>query len=91
MKPKCYNRADYGNYLVQDGWEPGVTPDGTPTRYPVMVEVPFAMSQGCKSWAADKASDPVPLMEGWECDGCRHFPAADVRIAIRNARMRAKA
>jgi hypothetical protein len=81
MKPKCYNRPDYGNYLLQDGW------DGDRR---VMVEVPFAMSQGCKSWAADTASDPVPLMDGWQCAGCRHYPAEDVKAAIRNARMRAK-
>ena len=83
MKPKCYNRADFGNYLVQDGWDD----DGLR----VMVETPFVMSQGCKSWAADKASDPVPMIEGWECAGCRHYPAEDVRVAIRNSRMRAKA
>lgn len=53
-----------------------------------MVEVPFVMSQGCKSWAADKASDPVPMMEGWHCVGCRHFPLEDVRAAINNSRLR---
>lgn len=21
MIPKCYNRADFGNYLLQDGWD----------------------------------------------------------------------
>lgn len=79
MKPKCYDRPDFGSYLLQDGWDDNGR---------VMVEVPFVMSQGCKSWVSDKASDPVPLMEGWECKGCRHYPTEDVKTAIKNSRMR---
>ena len=73
-RPRCYNRETWSNYLMQDGWEPGITPQGVPTRHPVMVEVPHRMSPGCKAWESHPASPPVPQVEGWRCDGCRWFP-----------------
>lgn len=82
-RPRCFNRPDFSNYLLQDGWEPGVSPSGTPTKHPVMVEQPFTMSPGCKAWAGNPGSDPVPLAENWACEGCRHFPHADVKAAIK--------
>ena len=81
-RPLCFNGTTPENYLVQDGWEPGITPQGTPTRFPRMVEVPNHFSRDCKSWVADPSTDPVPLAEGWKCEGCRHFPHEAVQTAV---------
>lgn len=70
-RPRCYNREPCANYLLQDGWEPGLSPSGTPTRYPVMVEYPFTMSPGCKAWESSAGTPSVPEAEGWKCEGCR--------------------
>lgn len=81
-RPLCYNKDAPENFLVQDGWEPGITPSGIPTRYPRMVTVPNHFSKDCKSWVADPSTDPVPLLEGWKCEGCKHFPHQSVQLAV---------
>lgn len=81
-RPLCFDGIAPENFLVQDGWEPGITPQGTPTRFPRMVEVPNRFSRECKSWVADPSTDPVPLAEGWRCSGCRHYPEDLVTDAI---------
>ena len=81
-RPLCFNGQTPENYLVQDGWHPGVLPDGTPTRYPVMRYAPNRFSRGCKSWVSDPSTDPVPLIEGWKCEGCQHYPAEVVAEAV---------
>lgn len=75
-RPHCYNKTGPSNYLVQDGWEPGYTASGQLTRFPRMVEIENPMSSGCKSWESHGSSPPVPLVEGWKCDGCAHEPVA---------------
>ena len=83
-RPLCWNGTAPENFLVQDGWEPGITPQGNPTRYPRMVEVPSHFSRDCKSWVADPSTDPVPLAENWRCGGCQHFPEDHVQRALDN-------
>ena len=83
-RPLCWNGERHENYLVQDGWHPGVLPDGTPTQFPVMRYVPNNFSRDCKSWVADPSTDPVPLAEGWACKGCKHYPEAAVAVALAN-------
>lgn len=46
--------------------------------------IPWGFSRDCKSWVADPSTDPVPLAEGWRCDGCQHFPQQHYDTAIRN-------
>jgi hypothetical protein len=36
------------------------------------------MSQPCKSWSTGDRATPVPVLEGWQCAGCRWLPRADV-------------
>ena len=83
-RPLCWNGERHENYLVQDGWLPGYTDDGTPTQFPVMRYVPNNFSRDCKSWVADPSTDPVPLAEGWACKGCKHYPEAAVEVALAN-------
>ena len=87
-RPLCWNREGAGNFLMQDGWLPGFTADGTPTRYPIMVEVPNRFSRECHSWTSDPSTDPVPLAEGWKCSGCRHFPVDKFSQALLNLEAR---
>lgn len=81
-RPRCFNGDRHENFLVQDGWEPGLTPWGARTRYPRMVEIPNNFSKDCKSWVADPSTDPVPLLEKWKCDGCKHFPGEAVATSV---------
>lgn len=90
-RPRCYNgygQPDHANFLVQDGWEPGITPQGTPTQYPRMVEVPNHFSRECASWRSHPGTDPVPLAEAWRCEGCRLLPRAIVSEALNAAAKR---
>ena len=41
-------------------------------------EIPHRMSQPCKSWSTGDRATPVPVLEGWQCAGCRWLPRADV-------------
>lgn len=40
--------------------------------------IPHRMSQPCKSWSTGDRATPVPVLEGWQCAGCRWLPRADV-------------
>jgi len=40
--------------------------------------IPHRMSQPCKSWSTGDRATPVPVLEGWQCAGCRWLPVADV-------------
>lgn len=74
-RPRCFNgEAMPAEVYVNDGY----TDDGRLRRK----LIPYAFSRECKSWAGHPASDPVPLAEGWRCDGCAHFPHDLVDDAI---------
>lgn len=73
-RPLCFNGTAPTHYVANDGY----TEDGRLRT----VTIPWAFSTGCKSWAGHPGSDPVPLMEGWACKGCRHYPANDVIAAL---------
>jgi hypothetical protein len=73
-RPLCFNGEPPQGYLANDGW----TEDGR--RRTVLI--PWAFSQACKSWASHPGTPPVPLVEGWKCNGCRHFPGQDVQAAV---------
>lgn len=40
--------------------------------------IPHRMSQPCKSWSTVDRATPVPVLEGWQCAGCRWLPTADI-------------
>ena len=40
--------------------------------------IPHRMSQPCKSWSTGDRATPVPVLEGWQCAGCRWLPRADI-------------
>lgn len=72
LPPVCFNRPSIMPVVqMQDGW----TEDGRRR----MVDVPFVMSTGCKSWSVSATEDPfihsVPAQEGWSCAACVHYPA----------------
>jgi hypothetical protein len=60
-------------YVANDGYCDG--------RLRVVV-IPWAFSVGCKSWASDPSTDPVPLADGWKCGGCAHYPSELVDLAL---------
>lgn len=41
-------------------------------------EIPHRMSQPCKSWSTGDRATPVPVLEGWQCAGCRWLPTEDI-------------
>jgi hypothetical protein len=79
-RPLCWNGQPPVEYLANDGW----AEDGRLRK----VAIPWAFSTGCKSWAGHPGTDPVPLAEGWRCEGCRLLPRADVSRALNAAAKR---
>ena len=74
-RPLCFNAEPMPEFVeVNDGW----TEDGRLRRK----LIPYAFSRECKSWAGHPGSDPVPLIEGWACAGCRHYPATLIAEAL---------
>jgi hypothetical protein len=72
-RPLCFNREARSTYIANAGFIDGKL---------VNVVVPWAFSVGCKSWASDPSTDPVPLAEGWKCGGCIHYPSELVDLAL---------
>lgn len=80
-RPLCWNAQPMPEgYVANDGYDD----EGKLRR----IEIPWAFSRDCKSWVADPSTDPVPLAEGWRCDGCQHFPHQHHETAIRNREAR---
>jgi hypothetical protein len=77
-RPLCFNRTPRTEYLANDGTEPA----GLDTLAQRVRVIPWAFSVGCKSWASDPSTDPVPLAEGWRCGGCTYFPSDYVDLAL---------
>lgn len=73
-RPLCFNGEPRREYVANDGYDA----EGRLRT----VTIPWAFSDGCKSWAGHPGSDPVPLIEGWACMGCRHYPTDDVVAAL---------
>jgi len=40
--------------------------------------VEHRMSQPCKSWSTGDRATPVPVLENWNCAGCKWLPREDV-------------
>lgn len=40
--------------------------------------VEHRMSQPCKSWSTGDRATPVPVLQKWDCAGCRWLPREDV-------------
>lgn len=40
--------------------------------------VEHRMSQPCRTWATGDRATPVPVLEGWNCAGCKWLPREDV-------------
>jgi hypothetical protein len=83
-RPRCYNVEPMREYVANDGTEPASL-DTVAQRVRV---IPWAFSTGCKSWAGHPGTDPVPLAEGWRCEGCRLLPRLDVSRALNAASKR---
>ena len=67
MKPRCFNKPP-----IADGhWYRNGGAIGAKPRYRW---VPFRMSRECGSWKASGIDAPVPVREGWDCEGCRWEP-----------------
>lgn len=79
-RPRCYNGWPMREYVANDG----LTFDGGQFRRTIT----WQFSQECKSWASDPSTDPVPMAEGWRCDGCKHLPQRLVDLAIQNRERR---
>lgn len=73
-RPLCFNREPMRGYAANDGYDEF----GRLRR----VVIPWAFSEGCRSWVADPSTDPVPLAEGWRCGGCTYFPGDYVDLAL---------
>ena len=67
MKPSCYNRPPFKDYLAAPiGW----TDDGRRD----MAYIPDPMSKGCQQHGPMGVATLHP--EQWACDGCRWKPVA---------------
>lgn len=53
-------------------------PEFGPYEHPSGEVIHHAMSQPCKAWSTGDRATPVPVLEGWQCAGCRWLPRADV-------------
>lgn len=73
-RPRCFDGAAPSTYLANNGYDA----EGRLQR----VEIPWAFSRECKSWAADPSTDPVPMTECWRCLGCRHYPSEAIKVAV---------
>ncbi|MGL6289243.1 MAG: hypothetical protein ACRC2H_00985 [Silanimonas sp.] len=81
-RPLCWNAKPMPEgYVANDGYDEF----GQLQR----VVIPWPFSRECRSWASSGGTDPVPLAEGWRCDGCQHFPHALHDAAIEKQRSRA--
>ena len=69
MTPRCHNRQPYSGQWVRAGYKRGKI---------LLRWIPHRMSQPCKSWSTGDRATPVPVLEGWQCAGCRWLPRADV-------------
>lgn len=82
-RPRCYNGEPMLSYAAN--YRPLYTGmDSKNGLFESVQEVrviPWAFSTECKSWASDPSTDPVPMAEGWRCDGCRRYPAELVKLA----------
>jgi hypothetical protein len=80
-RPLCWNAEPMPEfYMANDGHDEF----GQLQR----VAIPWAFSRECKSWAGHPGTDPVPLAEGWRCEGCRLLPRLDVSRALNAASKR---
>ena len=71
-RPHCYNRPDY----PAGTWEPQTSYHdimmGAKPRY---LWRPRKMSTDCKAWStATPTETPAPVLDRYDCRGCRHMP-----------------
>jgi hypothetical protein len=69
VKPRCYNREPFEGY-----WAPA----GCIRGKRVLRWIPHRMSQPCKSWSTGDRALPVPVLQGWNCNGCRWMPREEI-------------
>lgn len=85
-KPRCYGIEMPATVVVNDGYEHDLVE--THKVALTVVSIPFAFSRECKSWASDPSTDPVPMQEGWRCEGCPRLSPALVELAIHHRERR---
>ena len=69
MIPGCHNRQPLAGQWFRAGYKRGKVR---------LVYVPHRMSQPCNSWATGDRATPVPVLQKWDCAGCRWLPREDV-------------
>jgi hypothetical protein len=65
-RPWCHNRAPRVGQWVRAGYKRGKV---------LLRWLPHVMSQECRAWATGDRATPAPALDGWQCQGCRWFPA----------------
>ena len=73
-RPRCFNAEPMREYDANNGTKIVVV-NNRAVQAVSLKRSPWPFSQECKSWAGHKGTPPVPLIEGWKCEGCKHFPA----------------
>ena len=53
-------------------------PEFTAYTHPSGEVIPHRMSQPCRTWATGDRATPVPVLQNWNCAGCRWLPREDV-------------
>lgn len=53
-------------------------PEFAAYQHPTGEVIPHRMSQPCRTWATGDRATPVPVLENWNCAGCRWLPREDV-------------
>jgi hypothetical protein len=72
----CHNRELAETVVAQRGWVDTELGDGTKTRLPRMVEIPFTMSRECHQWEEPFGAVTKGLLDPAGCEGCKWVPEA---------------
>jgi len=75
MKPRCFNREPWADLRHPGDADRGIPPSVWPARWVLM---------GCGSYAdvqnVGNGPQPLPVREGWDCDGCRWRPEGEQNV-----------
>lgn len=77
-RPACWNRPDYpeGELVIRQGYHEvlaillGLSKERIRFRWAWR-----KMSTGCRAWHCLPSETPAPVLDNYDCRGCRHMPA----------------
>lgn len=76
LRPWCHNRAPWADLRHPGDADRGIPPSAWPARWVLM---------GCGSYAdvqnVGNGPQPLPVREGWDCDGCRWRPFVEINLS----------